>query len=167
MSLVLHTVSAKLEALDKAMAIIEFKLDGSIVTANRNFLNTVGYSLGEIKGRHHSMFVDPVYGASAEYREFWAALNRGEHKVAEFKRFGKGGREIWFEASYNPIMSPGGKPVSVIKFATDITPAKAECADMRGKIEAIDRVQAVIEFILDAHRGGLFPAQHPRHRLMI
>jgi methyl-accepting chemotaxis protein len=148
MSLFSNPASAKLEALDKAMAIIEFKLDGTIVTANQNFLKTVGYSLDEIKGRHHSMFVDPAYGASAEYKDFWAALNRGEHKLAEFKRYGKGGREIWLEASYNPILS-GDKPVSVIKFATDITHAKGECADMRSKIEAIGRAQAVIEFTLD------------------
>ncbi len=148
MSLFARSASAKLEALDKAMAIIEFKLDGTIVTANRNFLNTVGYSLDEIRGRHHSMFVDAAYGASAEYRDFWAALNRGEHKLAEFKRYGKGGREIWLEASYNPIFS-AGKPISVIKFATDITHAKGECADMKSKIEAIGRAQAVIEFTLD------------------
>ena len=150
MSLFLRTASAaKLEALSKAMAIIEFKLDGTIVTANENFLATVGYSLDEIKGRHHSMFVDAAYGASAEYREFWAALNRGEHKVAEFKRHGKGGREIWLEASYTPILNAAGKPVSVVKFATDITRNKLEAADMKSKIEAVGRAQAVIESTLD------------------
>ena len=150
MSLFLRSASAaKLEALSRAMAIIEFKLDGTIVTANENFLATVGYSLDEIKGRHHSLFVDPAYGASAEYRDFWAALNRGEHRVAEFKRRGKGGREIWLEASYNPILGGNGKPVSVVKFATDITARKGECADMQSKIEAIGRAQAVIEFTLD------------------
>ena len=141
--------AAKLDALSKAMAIIEFRLDGTIVTANENFLATVGYTLSEIKGRHHRMFVDPAYGESADYREFWAALNRGEHKVAEFKRFGKGGREIWLEASYNPVYDSFGKVSSVVKFATDITAAKADCADMQSKIEAIGRSQAVIEFTLD------------------
>jgi methyl-accepting chemotaxis protein len=141
--------AAKLDALSKAMAIIEFNLDGTIVTANENFLATIGYSLSEIKGRHHSMFVESDYAASGEYRDFWVALNRGEHKVAEFKRVAKGGREIWLEASYNPIFGATGKPVSVVKFATDITAAKAECADTRSKIDAIGRSQAVIEFTLD------------------
>ena len=150
MSLHLRTpAAAKLDALSNAMAIIEFRLDGTIVSANENFLATVGYTLEEIKGRHHRMFVDPAYGESQEYRDFWAALNRGEHKLAEFKRFAKGGREIWLEASYNPILGPTGKPVSVVKFATDITAAKADCADMKSKIDAINRSQAVIEFTLD------------------
>ena len=136
MSLFSLSASSKLEALDKAMAIIEFKLDGTIIAANTKFLAAVGYGLDEIKGRHHSMFVEPAYGASAEYREFWAALNRGEHKLAEFRRVGKGGREIWLEASYNPIFSPTGQPVSVIKFATDVTrrqeqnPVLAEAASI-------------------------------------
>ncbi len=141
--------TAKLEALSKAMAIIEFRLDGTILDANENFLKTVGYTLDEIKGKHHSLFVEPEYSQSSDYREFWAGLNRGEHKVAEFKRFGKGGREIWLEASYNPIFGAKGKPVSVVKFASDITAAKNECADTRSKLEAIDRTQAVIEFTLD------------------
>jgi methyl-accepting chemotaxis protein len=179
MSLFLRSAStAKLEALSKAMAIIEFKLDGTIVTANENFLKTVGYRLDEIKGRHHSLFVGAEHAASAEYRDFWAALNRGEHKVAEFKRYGKGGREIWLEASYNPICS-GGKPVSVVKFATDITRQKTECADMQSKIEAIGRAQAVIEFtldgtILDANRNftdtvgyGLDEIRGQHHRMFM
>jgi methyl-accepting chemotaxis protein len=180
MSLFLRSASAaKLEALSRAMAIIEFKLDGTIVTANENFLATVGYSLDEIKGRHHSLFVDPAYGASADYRDFWASLNRGENKVAEFKRFAKGGREIWLEASYTPILGRTGKPLSVVKFATDITRVKAESADTRSKIEAIGRAQAVIEFtldgtILDANRNftdtvgyGLDEIRGRHHRIFM
>jgi methyl-accepting chemotaxis protein len=141
--------AAKLDALSKAMAIIEFRLDGTIVSANENFLAAVGYRLDEIKGRHHRMFVDPAFGESAEYREFWASLKRGEYKVAVCKRFGKGGREIWLDASYNPIFDSFGRPVSVVKFASDITQYKAERADMKSKIDAIGRSQAVIEFTLD------------------
>jgi len=131
MSLFSHTASAILETLDQAMAIAEFKLDGTIMTANRNFLAAVGYSLDEVRGRHHRMFVESSYGDSAEYRNFWAAMNRGEHKLAAFKRFGKGGREVWFDASYNLIMGPDCTPISIIKFATDITRSKAQCTDAR------------------------------------
>ena len=81
---------------------IEFNLDGTIVTANDNFLSALGYTLAEIKGRHHSMFVEPAYRDSAEYKAFWAALNRGEYQAAEYKRIGKGGKEVWIQASYNP-----------------------------------------------------------------
>ena len=138
----------KLEALDKSQAIIEFKLDGTIITANQNFLNVMGYSLEEIRGRHHSMFVDPAYKDSAEYRQFWAALNRGEFQAAQYKRYAKGGREVWIEASYNPLMR-SGRPYKVVKYATDISKQKAEFADLIGKIAAIGRSQAVIEFNLD------------------
>ncbi len=141
--------AAVLSALNKSQAIIEFELDGTILTANENFLNAVGYSLDEIKGRHHSMFVEPSYKESAEYREFWARLGRGEFQAAQYRRFGKGGREIWIEASYNPILNSKGKPYKVVKFATDITEQKMEYADLIGKIEAIGRSQAVIEFKLD------------------
>ena len=102
--------AAKLAALDKSQAIIEFKMDGTIITANANFLNAMGYSLDEIKGKHHSMFVDPAYKSSAEYREFWERLNRGEYQSAQYKRFGKGGKEVWIEASYNPLLDRRGKP---------------------------------------------------------
>jgi methyl-accepting chemotaxis protein len=140
--------AAKLAALDKSQATIEFNMDGTIITANANFLGAVGYELSEIKGKHHSMFCDPTYAASADYREFWAKLNRGEFQAAQYKRFAKGGREIWIEASYNPLMR-GGKPYKVVKYATDISKMKAEQADLSGKIEAIGRSQAVIEFNLD------------------
>ncbi|WP_395017174.1 methyl-accepting chemotaxis protein [Dongia sp.] len=140
--------AAKLAALDKSQAVIEFNMDGTIITANANFCAAVGYELAEIKGKHHSIFCEPAYAASAEYREFWVRLNRGEFQAAQYKRFGKGGREIWIEASYNPLMR-GGKPYKVVKYATDISKMKAEQADLTGKIEAIGRSQAVIEFNLD------------------
>ncbi len=140
--------AAKLAALDKSQAVIEFEMDGTIVTANANFLNAMGYTLGEIKGKHHSMFVEPAYGDSAEYREFWAKLNRGEFQSAQYKRLGKGGKEVWIEASYNPLMR-GDKPFKVVKYATDVSKPKAVFADLSGKVEAIGRSQAVIEFELD------------------
>ena len=100
---------------------IEFKLDGTIIHANENFLKTLGYTLGEIQGKHHSMFVDQAERESAAYREFWAALNRGEFQAGEFKRIGKGGKEVWIQASYNPILDLNGKPFKVVKYASDVT----------------------------------------------
>ena len=113
-------------ALQRSQAIIEFSLDGRIVNANKNFLNTLGYSLEEIKGQHHSMFVDPTHGQSPEYRAFWERLGRGEFVADKFKRVAKGGREVWIQASYNPILDGNGKPFKVVKFATDITAIEDE-----------------------------------------
>jgi methyl-accepting chemotaxis protein len=136
-------------AIGRSQAVIEFGLDGTIITANQNFLNTLGYSLAEIQGKHHSMFVEPALRDSAAYRDFWAALNRGEYQAAEYKRIGKGGKEVWIQASYNPILDRNGKPVKVIKFATDITAAKIRSMEEAGNVAAIGRAQAVIEFNLD------------------
>ena len=141
--------AAQLAALHKSQAVIEFDLDGKILTANGNFLGAMGYSLAEVQGQHHRMFVDPAEASSAEYREFWAKLKRGEFQAAEFKRVAKGGREIWIEASYNPILDRNGKPCKVVKFATDITEKKINAMDSAGKVMAIGRSQAVIEFKLD------------------
>ena len=113
--------SAQVAAANRSQAVIEFNLDGTILSANENFLNALGYTLDEIKGKHHSMFVESVERDSAAYREFWAALNRGEFQAREFKRIGKGGREVWIQASYNPILDLNGKPFKVVKFASDIT----------------------------------------------
>ena len=113
--------SGMLNALDKSQATIEFKPDGTIVAANENFLGAVGYSLDEIKGQNHSMFVEPEYSASADYRAFWDSLRRGEFQSAEYKRIGKGGKEIWIQATYNPILDDNGKTFKVVKFAADIT----------------------------------------------
>jgi methyl-accepting chemotaxis protein len=139
----------KLTAIGKAQAVIEFKLDGTILEANENFLGAVGYSLEEIKGQHHRMFVDPAYARSDEYRGLWDKLARGEHDVGQYRRFAKGGREIWIQASYNPIFDVDGKPAKVVKYATDITEAKLRAADFEGQLAAIGKAQAVIEFKLD------------------
>ena len=112
---------ALLKALDMSQAVIEFDLDGTVITANGNFLSTMGYTLAEIQGRHHRMFVEPAVAAGADYASFWEKLRRGEFQAAQFKRIGKGGREIWIEASYNPILDASGRPYKVVKFATDIT----------------------------------------------
>ena len=136
-------------AIGRAQAVIAFNLDGTIITANENFLKTLGYSLGEIQGKHHSMFVEPATRDSAAYREFWASLNRGEYQAAEYKRIGKGGKEVWILASYNPILDEKGKPFKVVKFATDVTQQKLRTADLAGQIAAIGKSQAVIEFNMD------------------
>jgi methyl-accepting chemotaxis protein len=150
-----ETTKAKLEAADfsgqiaaigKSQAVIEFNMDGTVVNANENFCHTLGYALDEIKGKHHSMFAEPQYAASQAYREFWAKLNRGEYDAAEYKRIGKGGREVWINASYNPIIDLNGKPFKVVKYATDVTSTKLKNADYAGQIEAIGKSQAVIEF---------------------
>jgi methyl-accepting chemotaxis protein len=129
--------------------VIEFNLDGTIITANDIFLSAPGYPLSEIKGRHHSMFVAPSEREGSAYREFWAVLNRGEFRSGEYKRFGKGGKEVWILASYNPILDDAGKPFKVVKFASDVTAEKLKAADFAGQIEAIGKSQAVIEFNMD------------------
>lgn len=137
------------EAINRVQAVIEFELDGTIITANENFTSTVGYALDEIQGKHHRMFCDPTYAKSDEYRDFWMRLAMGEFSAGEFKRFGKGGEEIWINASYNPIFGADGKPYKVVKFATNITEEKQRGAELDGRMDAIDRAQAVIEFELD------------------
>ncbi|MGZ3304432.1 MAG: methyl-accepting chemotaxis protein [Asticcacaulis sp.] len=111
----------KIDAINRSQAVIEFSPDGMVLGANANFLTTLGYTVEEIKGQHHSFFCDPVLVQSTEYRQFWAALARGEYQAAEFRRIGKGGREIYIQASYNPVFDDTGKIVKVVKFATDIT----------------------------------------------
>jgi methyl-accepting chemotaxis protein len=141
--------AGQLAAIGKSQAVIEFKMDGTIVSANENFLKALGYTLDEIKGKHHSMFVEEAFRNSAEYREFWAKLNRGEYVADEFKRIGKGGKEIWIQASYNPILDVNSTPFKVVKYATDVTQQKLTNADYVGQISAIAKSQAVIEFKMD------------------
>ncbi|MCE1237255.1 MAG: PAS domain-containing methyl-accepting chemotaxis protein [Hyphomicrobiales bacterium] len=148
---------AKLDALDRSQAVIEFELDGTIVTANQNFLAALGYALDEITGKHHSMFVDPKDRDGADYRKFWDELRSGKFQRAEYKRIGKGGKEIWIQASYNPLLDGSGKPYRVVKFATDITGEKLKAAEFQSQIEAIHKAQAVISFDLD---GKILDANH-------
>jgi methyl-accepting chemotaxis protein len=134
-----------LEALGRSQAIIEFDMTGKILAANENFCKALGYSLSEIVGRHHSMFVAPADAASPGYKAFWAALVGGTYQQHQYKRLGKGGREVWIEASYNPVFS-NGKPYKVVKIATDITESKRKSAEDGGKLLALSRAQAMIEF---------------------
>ena len=138
----LREQKATIAAIAKAQAIIEFKLDGTIVTANDNFLRTLGYTLADIQGKQHSLFIEPGYRDSAEYRAFWEKLRRGEYDAGQYKRIGQGGREVWIQASYNPILDASGKPNKVIKFATDVT----EQVRMSQALDAAVReTQAVVQ----------------------
>lgn len=139
----------RLTAIDRAQAVIEFDLGGKVLGANANFLRLMGYTLEDIRGRHHRMFVDAAHGADNEYTAFWERLGRGEHVQGEFKRLGQGGREIWIQATYNPVFDPHGNPVKVVKLATDVTEAKLRNAEFEAKVAAIDISQAVIEFDLE------------------
>ncbi len=143
------SAQATLEALSKSQAIIEFELDGTIITANENFCAAMGYALEEIAGQHHRMFVEPDYAQSAEYKKFWTELGSGKFDSGEYKRLGKGGKEIWIQASYNPVMGPDGKPIKVVKIASDVTARTKRSADRQSQLDAISRSQAVIEFELD------------------
>lgn len=142
-------LEAQVAALHRVQAVIEFALDGTILQANANFLQAMGYRLEEIQGKHHSLFVDPEQARSAGYRDFWARLGRGEYDAGQYRRFGKNQREIWIQASYNPVLDRQGRPYKVVKFATDITAQKLQAADSAGQLAAIDKSQAVIEFSMD------------------
>jgi methyl-accepting chemotaxis protein len=144
-----HELGSKLSAISKSLAMIEFAMDGTILDANPNFLAAMGYELEDIQGRHHSMFVGPEEAESKAYKEFWATLRRGQYQQAEYRRFAKGKREIWIQASYNPVLDRSGKPVKVVKCATDVTAQKMRAADSAGQIEAINKSQAVIHFNMD------------------
>ena len=145
----LAQLRAELDAIRRSHAVIEFDVDGTIRTANDNFLTALGYRLDELRGRHHSIFVDANERASAEYRRFWSELAAGRHQTGEFRRIGKDGRQLWIQASYDPILDTNGRPFKVVKFATDVTAAKLRNADYEGQITAIHKSQAVIEFELD------------------
>lgn len=121
----------QINAINKAQAVIEFDLEGKILNANENFINTVGYSLDEIVGKHHSMFVDDDYMRSVEYSQFWEQLRQGVQFTDEFKRVGKGGKEVWIQASYNPILDQNGRPHRVVKYAIDITGRKQAISDIK------------------------------------
>ena len=135
-------------AIDRSQAVIEFDLEGKILTANENFLALTGYNLAEVKGMHHRMFMPPGEADTAAYKQLWADLGCGKFCRGQFLRLGKGAREVWIQASYNPIMGSGGKPISVIKYAFDVTEQTNRLADLESQQQAINKAQAVIEFDL-------------------
>lgn len=135
----------QIHAISQSQAIIEFSMDGKIIDANDNFLGVIGYTLDEIKGKHHSIFLAAEERSQPAYQLFWQDLNHGKSQVAECKRIGKGGSDVWMQASYNPVMQDG-KPIKVVKLATDITAQKMRSLEADGKIVAMSRAQAVIEF---------------------
>ncbi len=141
----IHAVQT-LAALNHSLATIEFDIDGKILSANANFCSAMGYKLDEIVGQHHSLFVDPAFAASPEYEAFWRKLGRGEFDAREYLRYGKGGVEVWIQATYNPIKDSRGRVSRIFKIATVITDEKRKSAEERGKMEAIGRAQAMIEF---------------------
>ena len=142
-------LKGQVEAINKSQAVVEFELDGTIISANEAYLKMVGYSLDEVGGKHHSMFVPPADAQTEGYKSFWGKLTRGEFQAGQYKRLGKGGKEIWLEATYNPVFGLDNKPFKVVKYATDVTAAKMEYADLKGQVEAINKSQAVVEFELD------------------
>lgn len=144
-------------AVNRVQAVIEFSLDGRVLHANDNFLRTFGYSLQEVVGQHHSIFCAPDFAKSHEYIAFWDRLERGDFHAGEYRRLDKQGREVWIQASYNPVLNAEGRPESVVKFATDITAEKVRNTEFEGKLEALSRSQAVIEFDM---QGNVLEANH-------
>nr|WP_157669251.1 PAS domain S-box protein [Chitinibacter sp. GC72] len=161
---VLRWLSARdvVKAINSAQAVIQFRADGVIEDANPIFLQLMNYTLSEIKGQHHRIFVDPAEARQPDYQAFWNRLRAGTAQTAQFKRLAKGGKEVWIQASYVPVFSRG-KVCRIIKFATDVTAQVMAQADMQGQIEAIGRAQAVIEFDLD---GRILTANDNFLRLM-
>jgi PAS domain S-box-containing protein len=142
-------IQGQIDAISRSQCVIEFDLSGIIISANENFQHIMGYSLSEIRGKHHSMFVENKFSESSEYSDFWEVLRDGKVQAGEFVRIGKGGREVWIQASYNPIFDPSGRPYKIVKYATDITSQKLLYADFQGQIDAISKSQSIIEFDLN------------------
>lgn len=152
----------KVQAISKSQMMIEFEMDGTITTANDNFLGAMGYSLEEVIGKHHSMFVEPELRESDEYREFWKKLNQGEYVSSELKHLGKDGKEVWIQASYNPILDLNGKPCKVVKYSVDITVQKLlneEIRNTKNTIEAI--VNTATDPIITISGYGLIKSFNP------
>ncbi|MGY3266295.1 methyl-accepting chemotaxis protein [Lysobacter sp. HA35] len=161
----------QIAAIERSMAVIEFEVDGRILRANDNFLALLGYAAAEVTGQHHSMFVDAVERTSAEYRAFWASLARGDVRSGQFRRRTRDGREVWIEASYNPILDADGRVIKVVKFATDITAQRNRNADFESQLQAIHKVQAVIVFdlggvVLDANDNFLHTMGYAREDIV-
>ena len=152
-------LDGQLAAIHKSQAVIEFDLQGHVLAANQNFLDTMGYEEHEVIGQHHRMFVDRQMSDSPEYAAFWQRLGSGIHDAGRYRRIAKDGRDVWLQASYNPIFDRPGRPFKVVKYATDITEQQRRNADAEGQLAAISKVQAIIEFDLQGnilHANRLF-----------
>lgn len=165
-----NNYKALLDTLMQSQAVIEFDMNGIILNANQNFLDTMGYTLDEVKGQHHSMFADLEYVNSPEYRQFWEELKKGKHQCAEYKRFGRNNKEVWIQASYNPILDINGNPVKIVKYAIDITEQKRKQNDFTSQISAIGKSQAIVEFdmngfILNANQNFLETMDYKLHEI--
>ncbi|QXH99206.1 PAS domain-containing methyl-accepting chemotaxis protein [Pseudomonas monsensis] len=153
-----HTITEQnglLEAIDRSMAVIEFDLDGVVLTANDNFLKTTGYRADQVIGQPHRLFCTPEFGRSAQYTELWSRLKNGQFQSGTFERVNSQGQPIWLEANYNPIKDASGRVVKVVKYAMDVTTKVQQESEANAKLQAIDRAMAVIEFDLD---GGILTA---------
>ena len=139
----------QIAAIGRAQAVIEFGMDGTVREVNENFARVMGFSKAEVIGKHHSTLCESAYANSSDYRNLWSKLGRGEYEVGTFKRIGKGGREVWIQASYNPIPDVNGKPFKVVEYATDVTEQMVRNADFAGQLSAIGKSQAVVEFDMD------------------
>jgi diguanylate cyclase (GGDEF)-like protein/PAS domain S-box-containing protein len=139
----------QIAAIDKSQCVVTFAPDGTIIDANRNFLDAVGYAMDEIEGRHHRMFVDPAHAHSLDYEIFWSDLAAGRHRSGEFRRIGRDGCELWFQAIYSPVLDQEGRPFKIIKYATAVTREKLRQADHQGQIAAIHKSQSVVSFAID------------------
>ena len=137
-----------LKAISRAQAVVEFDLGGNVLTANKNFLDITGYKLEEVVGQHHRMFCTPEHARSGEYAQFWENLCNGEHQAGAFKRVAKGGKEVWIQATYNPIMDHRGRPTKIVKYAMDVTAQRLAAAEAEGKVQAIGRYRGVVEYDL-------------------
>lgn len=147
-------LAMKLQAIDQVQAVIEFTMDGTVITANENFLKTLGYSLEEIKGQHHRMFCDPAYVNSSEYAAFWAKLNRGEYDTGTYQRVGKGGKEVWIQAAHYQLRDGKGKPSKVVKFALDVTDKQGEILQMRDELKVREEIMNTTSIVSEANLKG-------------
>ena len=162
----IQALQALQDALDRAQAIVEFDLDGVVIAANDNFCAVMDYRREEILGRHHRIFVDPNEAAKPAYAAFWQALKVGHQQVGECRRMAKGGREVWLQANYSPVLDRQNRPCKVVKYASDITQQKWDASEARARIEAIASTLAVIDFhpdgtIIDANSGFCRTMDYP------
>jgi methyl-accepting chemotaxis protein len=144
-------ISGKINAIHRSTAMIEFSTQGRILDVNENFLRLFDYQRDDVVGKHHRMFCDTAEAQSANYLAFWEDLGKGTFAAGEFKRLGRGGREVWIQASYNPIYDEDGKVCKVVKIAMDVTSTKQRNAEYQSLVEALDRIQLMVEFDLSGH----------------